>query len=42
MPYRIKTVGGWWVWVPAPGRSGFPTMGHGHYVYEQGDGCVVA
>jgi len=31
---RIKTLGGWWVWVYAPGCSGIPTMGQGHYVYE--------
>jgi hypothetical protein len=30
--YRIRTVGGWWVWrSPAPG---FPVLGQGVYVYE--------
>jgi hypothetical protein len=31
---KIKTVGGWWVWVYETGYSGIPTMGRGEYIFQ--------
>jgi hypothetical protein len=33
-PLRIRTIGGWWVWLGPLPLSGVPVMGEGEYVFE--------